>query len=107
MHTPLPHDREAVRSVAGDSPELREYQLRPLSVQVYDGHVGVVHYSYTATVAVVVLFGYTWPWFGPWVRMEAVIGTYVLSGLIQDPEAIHFFGRWIPGLEAWVPPFGG
>lgn len=50
-NTPLPHDRDAaVRSVSGDSPELREYQLRPLSVQVYDGQVGVVHYAYAATL---------------------------------------------------------
>jgi hypothetical protein len=39
MSAPVPHDREAaVVSVSGDSPELREYQLRPLSVQVYEGH---------------------------------------------------------------------
>jgi hypothetical protein len=51
MSAPLPHDRDAaVRSVSGDSPELREYELHPLSVQVYDGKVGVVHYSYAATV---------------------------------------------------------
>lgn len=51
MNAPLPHDRDAaVRSISGDSPELREYQLRPLSVQVYDGQVGVVHYSYVAIV---------------------------------------------------------
>lgn len=52
MREPAPHGRDAaVRSVVGDSPELREYQLRPLSVQVYDGQVGVVHYCYTALIA--------------------------------------------------------
>jgi hypothetical protein len=51
MNAPVPHDREAaVLSVSGDSPELREYRLHPLSVQVYDGQVGVVHYSYSAIV---------------------------------------------------------
>jgi hypothetical protein len=51
MSAALPHDREAaVLSVSGDSPELHEYQIRPLSVQVYEGQVGVVHYSYSAIV---------------------------------------------------------
>lgn len=51
MSDSLPHDRDAaVRSVLGNSPELREYKLRPLSVQVYDEQVGVVHYSYSAIV---------------------------------------------------------
>jgi hypothetical protein len=50
--SPLPHDRDAaMRSVSGESPELREYALQPLSVQVYQGRVGVVHYSYSAVVA--------------------------------------------------------
>lgn len=49
MTAELPHNREAaVRSVSGNAPELREYELRPLSVQVYEGKVGVVHYSYSA-----------------------------------------------------------
>jgi hypothetical protein len=51
MTTPLPHDRDAaVLSVSGDSPELREYELKPLSVHVYEGKVGIVHYSYSAMV---------------------------------------------------------
>lgn len=51
MSAPLPHDRDtAVRSVTGDSPPLFEHELTPLSVQVYDGTVGVVHYAYAATV---------------------------------------------------------
>lgn len=50
LNTPLPHDRDdAVRSVSDEAPALRDYQLRPLSVEVYDGRVGVVHYTYTAT----------------------------------------------------------
>jgi hypothetical protein len=51
MSDVLPHDREfAVRSVSGESPRLVEYELQPLSVQVYDRRVGVVHYGYAATV---------------------------------------------------------
>lgn len=52
MSAAFPHNREAaVHSVTGAAPALRDYALRPLSVRVYDGHVGVVHYAYTATVA--------------------------------------------------------
>lgn len=51
LNSPHPHNREdAVRSVSGESPMMREYELHPLSVQVYDRHVGIVHYSYAATV---------------------------------------------------------
>lgn len=51
MSTPLPHDREAaVGSVTDNSPVLQEYELQPLSVQVYEHCVGIAHYSYTATV---------------------------------------------------------
>jgi hypothetical protein len=51
MNTPLPHDRDAaVRSVSGASAELSEYELHPLSVQVYEQEVGVVHYAYPAIV---------------------------------------------------------
>lgn len=50
LNAPLPHDRDdAVRSVSGEAPALHDYQLRPLSVEIYDGRVGVVHYTYTAT----------------------------------------------------------
>ena len=49
MSKPLPHDRDAeVRSVCGASAELGDYELRPISVQIYEGHVGVAHYSYSA-----------------------------------------------------------
>ena len=51
MRTTFPHDREAaVNSVTDDSPELQSYVLQPLSVQIYNGHVGVVHYTYSATI---------------------------------------------------------
>ena len=51
MSSPATHDREAaVRSVSGDAPRLKAYQLHPHSVRVYDGRVGVVHYSYVASI---------------------------------------------------------
>jgi hypothetical protein len=51
LNTPLPHDRDAaVRSVCGTSTELVEYELHPLSVQIYERKVGVVHYSYSAVL---------------------------------------------------------
>ena len=51
MNAPLPHNREdAVGSVTGDTPMLCDYNLQPLSVQIYAGQVGIVHYSYTARV---------------------------------------------------------
>lgn len=51
LNAPLPHDRDdAIRSVSGEAPTLRTYELHPLSVQIYDARVGVVHYTYAATV---------------------------------------------------------
>jgi hypothetical protein len=52
MNAAEPHDRKAaVLSVIADSPDLREYQIHPLSVKVYASHTGVVHYAYEAKVA--------------------------------------------------------
>jgi hypothetical protein len=51
MNSPAPHGREAaIQSVLGESPAVEEYQLRPLSIEVYDHAVGIVHYTYSATV---------------------------------------------------------
>jgi hypothetical protein len=51
MAAELPHGKEAaIASVSGDAPELRHYSLFPHSVQVYEHVLGVVHYSYQATV---------------------------------------------------------
>lgn len=48
---PQPHDREAaVHSITGDANRIAEYELEPLSVRVYEGAVGVVHYAYQAMV---------------------------------------------------------
>lgn len=46
-----PHDREAaIASVGPSSPRVLSYKLQPLSINVFDGIVGVVHYSYVAEV---------------------------------------------------------
>jgi hypothetical protein len=51
MSAELPHDKAAaVASVTGDTPELQDYVLVPRSIQAYDHVVGVVHYSYRATI---------------------------------------------------------
>ena len=50
-NAPLPHDREAaVQSASDESNSLLTYALEPLSVRVYEGSVGVVHYRYKAAV---------------------------------------------------------
>lgn len=33
-------------------------------------------------------------------------GKYVISGMGQDPEAIRFFGQWIPGIDQFEKPRG-
>lgn len=51
MSTELPHDKNAaIASVTENAPRLTSYVLSPHSVQTYDHAVGVVHYSYRATV---------------------------------------------------------
>lgn len=48
---PQPHNREAaIASVGPSSPAVLSYRLQPLSINVFDGVVGVVHYSYVAEV---------------------------------------------------------
>lgn len=45
MSAPLPHSREvAVRSVTDAHSRTVAYSLDPLSVRVYEGRTGVVHY---------------------------------------------------------------
>lgn len=52
ISTELPHDKEAaLASVTDNAPVLKDYSLLPHSVRVYDDRVGVVHYSYRATIA--------------------------------------------------------
>jgi len=51
MNSPTPHGREAaIQSVVAGSPVVKDYQLRPLSIEVYDHVAGIVHYTYLATV---------------------------------------------------------
>jgi hypothetical protein len=46
-----PHGREAaIASVGPSSPRVLSYSLRPLSITVFDGIAGVVHYTYVAEV---------------------------------------------------------
>jgi hypothetical protein len=42
--------------------------------------------------------------FGYYACGGGAFGKYVISGMQQDPEAIRFFGQWIPGLDQLVPP---
>lgn len=50
-NAPRPHDCDAaVHSVTADTPRLLGSTLFPLSVQVYEGAVGIAHYRYRATV---------------------------------------------------------
>lgn len=46
-----PHDREAAVAAVGPSaPRVTGYELRPLAITVFDGVVGVVHYTYSADI---------------------------------------------------------
>lgn len=44
--------------------------------------------------------------FGYYACGGGAVGKYVISGIAQDPEAIRFFGRWIPGIEQLAQPPG-
>lgn len=51
MNSPTPHSREAaVQAVVGEAAVVTDYELTPLSIEVYDHTVGVVHYAYTASI---------------------------------------------------------
>lgn len=46
-----PHGRDAaIASVGPSSPRILSYELQPLSIAVFDGMAGVVHYNYVAEV---------------------------------------------------------
>ena len=46
-----PHGRDAaIASVGPSSPRVLSYELQPLSINIFDGIVGVAHYSYVAEV---------------------------------------------------------
>jgi len=89
LRAPRPHDRdEAVRSVTDDAPRLARWSLRPLSVRVYDGAVGVVHYTFRATVeppgrpAAEV----TGRWTEVWSRAGGQWRMVAVSGRPDDPD---------------------
>lgn len=35
---------------------------------------------------------------------SSALGQYVISSTERHPEAIRFFGQWIPGIEQLIPP---
>lgn len=46
-----PHGRDAaIASVGPSSPRVLSYELQPLSISVFDGMAGVVHYTYAAEI---------------------------------------------------------
>ncbi|WP_186421155.1 nuclear transport factor 2 family protein [Bosea sp. CS1GBMeth4] len=48
---PEPHDRAAaIASVGPSCPRVLSYELRPLGIAIFDGKVGVAHYTYVAEV---------------------------------------------------------
>jgi hypothetical protein len=87
INDPLPHDREAaIASVVGDSPRVTRYELHPLSVQIYDGRVGVVHYAYSATLAPG--NGHTRGVSGRWTEIYVEQqGEWVLVGVSGRPKS--------------------
>jgi hypothetical protein len=86
MTGPAPHDREAaVQSVTGGSPVVEDYQLRPLSVEVYDHVAGIVHYTYSATVAPkgATSFRVTGRWTEIYLKKD---GQWVMIGVSGRPD---------------------
>lgn len=49
--SPLPHGRDLALKAAETDPRITGYRLYPLRVEVYDGVVGVAHYSFEAEVS--------------------------------------------------------
>ncbi len=49
--SPLPHGRDFALKAAETDPRITSYRLYPMRVEVYDGIVGVAHYSFEAEVA--------------------------------------------------------
>lgn len=50
--SPVPHDREfAVQSVVSGTYTLLNYELHPVGIEVYDGKIGIAHYTYTASIS--------------------------------------------------------
>ena len=47
----LPHDRDFALKVAETDPKIVDFHLFPMHVEVYEGIVGVAHYTFEANVA--------------------------------------------------------
>jgi hypothetical protein len=47
----LPHDRDFALRAAQTDPRIVDFHLYPMRVEVYDGLVGVAHYTFEAEVA--------------------------------------------------------
>lgn len=44
--------------------------------------------------------------FGYYACGGGAFGKHVISGMGQDPEAVRFFGKWIPGIDPLAQPLG-
>ena len=90
MSQPLPHGREAAAaSVCGDTPRVESYSLDPLSVEVYDGTAGIVHYRYEASVAPkdAQPLRITGRWTEIYIKRDGVWIMIGVSGRPDPPEA--------------------
>lgn len=47
----VPHDRnDVIQSLSDKAVKLIEYKLHPLTISIYDKHVGIVNYRYNANI---------------------------------------------------------
>lgn len=85
MNSPSPHNREAaIQSVVADAPVVTDYELTPLSIEIYDHIVGVVHYAYTASLGPTVRI--TGKWSEVYLKQNAQWVMISVSGK-PDPPA--------------------
>ena len=84
----MPHNRDtAVQSVLGDAPAVTGYELTPLSIEVYDDTVGVVHYMYSASVTPknAAPFQVTGKWSEVYLKQDAQWVMISVSGKPDSP----------------------
>jgi len=76
---------------------VEDYQLRPLSIEVYDQVVGIVHYTYSATVAPngATSFRVTGKWTeiylkqdGQWVMIGSAEGQIIRQEVLGHPRRL-------------------
>lgn len=83
MNSPAPHNREAaVRAVVADAPAITGYELTPLSIEVYDHTVGIVHYTYRASITPTVQI--TGKWSEVYLKQNA---QWVMISVSGKPDA--------------------